>query len=67
MIKVNLTVPSSLLRAGLVPAMADEPGWAVLAPFVPGSDPVAGWSGRLLTPCAAHPRIFDNVWTMTTA
>src|SRR5262249_29585925 len=32
---------SSLVRAGLVPTMVDEPGWWALAPFVPGVDPVA--------------------------
>ncbi|HEV7450916.1 MAG TPA: toll/interleukin-1 receptor domain-containing protein, partial [Pseudonocardiaceae bacterium] len=38
---------SSLVRAGLLPAMADEPGWATLAPFVPGTDPVAALSQEL--------------------
>ena len=32
---------SSLVRAGLVPVMAGEPGWLTLAPIVPGADPVA--------------------------
>ncbi|MGH3810976.1 MAG: TIR domain-containing protein, partial [Pseudonocardiaceae bacterium] len=32
---------SSLVRAGLVPVMAGEPGWWTLAPMVPGADPVA--------------------------
>jgi WD40 repeat protein len=38
---------SSLVRAGLLPAMASEPGWATLAPFVPGADPVAALSQEL--------------------
>jgi hypothetical protein len=38
---------SSLVRAGLLPAMANEPGWATLAPFVPGTDPVAALSQEL--------------------
>jgi len=33
---------SSLVRAGLVPAMAALPGWLVLEPFTPGQDPVGG-------------------------
>ncbi|MGH3754342.1 MAG: TIR domain-containing protein [Pseudonocardiaceae bacterium] len=32
---------SSLVRAGLVPVMAREPGWLTLAPIMPGADPVA--------------------------
>ncbi len=31
---------SSLIRAGLVPVMAEEPGWRTLAPILPGADPV---------------------------
>ncbi|MGH3869676.1 MAG: TIR domain-containing protein [Pseudonocardiaceae bacterium] len=38
---------SSLVRAGLLPAMASEPGWATLAPFAPGTDPVAALSQEL--------------------
>jgi WD40 repeat protein/energy-coupling factor transporter ATP-binding protein EcfA2 len=38
---------SSLVRAGLLPAMANEPGWATLAPFIPGTDPVAALSQAL--------------------
>ncbi len=38
---------SSLVRAGLLPAMAGEQGWATLAPFVPGTDPVAVLSREL--------------------
>ncbi|HET9255398.1 MAG TPA: TIR domain-containing protein, partial [Pseudonocardiaceae bacterium] len=43
---------SSLVRAGLLHAMAGEPGWATLAPFVPGTDPVAALSQELAH--AAH-------------
>jgi WD40 repeat protein len=32
---------SSLVRAGLLPVMASEPGWWTLPPIVPGADPVA--------------------------
>jgi len=32
---------SSLVRAGLLPVMAGEPGWWPLTPIVPGSDPMA--------------------------
>jgi len=38
---------SSLVRAGLLPAMAGEPGWATLAPFTPGTDPIAALSQEL--------------------
>jgi WD40 repeat protein len=31
---------SSLVRAGLLPLMGNEPGWQALGPFVPGSNPV---------------------------
>ncbi len=31
---------SSLVRAGLLPVMADEPGWWTLPPMLPGGDPV---------------------------
>ena len=31
---------SSLVRAGLLPVMAGEPGWRTLAPMLPGADPV---------------------------
>jgi WD40 repeat protein len=33
---------SSLVRAGLVPVMADDPGWGTVAPILPGRDPVGG-------------------------
>ncbi|MGH3815216.1 MAG: toll/interleukin-1 receptor domain-containing protein, partial [Pseudonocardiaceae bacterium] len=32
---------SSLVRAGLLHVMADEPGWWTLEPMLPGADPVA--------------------------
>jgi energy-coupling factor transporter ATP-binding protein EcfA2 len=38
---------SSLVRAGLLPAMANEPGWVTLAPFMPGTDPIAALSQEL--------------------
>jgi energy-coupling factor transporter ATP-binding protein EcfA2 len=38
---------SSLVRAGLLPAMANEPGWTTLTPFTPGTDPVAALSQEL--------------------
>ncbi|MGH3799823.1 MAG: TIR domain-containing protein [Pseudonocardiaceae bacterium] len=31
---------SSLVRAGLLPVMADEPGWRTLPPMLPGADPL---------------------------
>jgi hypothetical protein len=33
---------SSLVRAGLLPVMAREPGWWALPPILPGADPLAG-------------------------
>jgi Novel STAND NTPase 1/TIR domain len=38
---------SSLVRAGLVHVMADEPGWWTLAPMLPGADPVAALAREL--------------------
>ena len=38
---------SSLVRAGLLPVMAFEPGWLTLPPVVPGADPVAALAGEL--------------------
>ena len=32
---------SSLVRAGLLPVLADRPGWRALPPLLPGTDPVA--------------------------
>ncbi len=40
---------SSLLRAGLLPRMAGEPGWWTLRPIVPGTDPVAALARELAT------------------
>lgn len=38
---------SSLVRAGLVPAMAGEPDWWALPPMVPGADPLAALARTL--------------------
>jgi WD40 repeat protein len=38
---------SSLARAGLLHAMADEPGWLTLPPVLPGIDPVAALAREL--------------------
>ncbi|MGH3800152.1 MAG: TIR domain-containing protein, partial [Pseudonocardiaceae bacterium] len=38
---------SSLVRAGLVPIMADEPGWRTLPPILPGASPVAALAREL--------------------
>jgi WD40 repeat protein len=51
---------SSLVRAGLLPVVADEPGWWVLPPLVPGADPV-GALGREL---AAGARPVGLDWTV---
>jgi WD40 repeat protein len=51
---------SSLVRAGLVPMMVDEPGWWTVAPFVPGADPVAALTREL----AAAARQVDLGWTV---
>ncbi|MDQ4033004.1 MAG: TIR domain-containing protein [Actinomycetota bacterium] len=40
---------SSLVRAGLLPVMAGEPGWWTLAPVVPGADPVTALARELAT------------------
>ncbi len=40
---------SSLVRAGLLPVMADEPGWRTLPPILPGADPVAALARELAT------------------
>jgi energy-coupling factor transporter ATP-binding protein EcfA2 len=39
---------SSLVRAGLLPMMAAEPGWRTLAPMLPGTDPVAALARELV-------------------
>ena len=38
---------SSLLRAGLLPLMADEPGWWALSPMLPGTDPFTALAREL--------------------
>ena len=38
---------SSLVRAGLLPVMALEPGWQTLSPLKPGSEPVAALAREL--------------------
>ncbi|HSL06708.1 MAG TPA: toll/interleukin-1 receptor domain-containing protein, partial [Pseudonocardiaceae bacterium] len=38
---------SSLVRAGLLHVMADEPGWWTLPPMLPGADPVAALAREL--------------------
>ncbi|MGH3885365.1 MAG: TIR domain-containing protein [Pseudonocardiaceae bacterium] len=40
---------SSLVRAGLLPVMADEPGWRTLPPILPGADPVGVLARELAT------------------
>ncbi len=51
---------SSLVRAGLVPVMADEPGWRTLPPMLPGADPV----GALARELAAAARRIGLDWTV---
>ncbi|MGH3810151.1 MAG: TIR domain-containing protein, partial [Pseudonocardiaceae bacterium] len=51
---------SSLVRAGLVPVMAGEPGWRVLSPILPGGDPVVALAREL----AAAGRRVDLDWTV---
>jgi energy-coupling factor transporter ATP-binding protein EcfA2 len=51
---------SSLVRAGLVPAMADEDDWWTLTPFLPGSDPMTVLAGEL----AISGRRFGLSWTV---
>ncbi|MGH3976161.1 MAG: hypothetical protein ACRDS9_22970, partial [Pseudonocardiaceae bacterium] len=51
---------SSLVRAGLLPVLAGEPGWRTLAPILPGADPVAALAREL---AAAARRISLN-WTV---
>ncbi|MGH3685380.1 MAG: TIR domain-containing protein [Pseudonocardiaceae bacterium] len=38
---------SSLVRAGLLHVMAEEPGWCTLPPMLPGADPVAALVRKL--------------------
>ncbi|MGH4019303.1 MAG: TIR domain-containing protein [Pseudonocardiaceae bacterium] len=51
---------SSLVRAGLLPVMAGEPGWWTLPPIVPGADPVAALAREL----AAAARRIGLDWTV---
>jgi len=51
---------SSLVRAGLVPVMAGEPGWWTLPPIVPGADPVAALARGLVMAA----REIDLGWTV---
>jgi type II secretory pathway predicted ATPase ExeA len=50
---------SSLVRAGLLPVMADEPGWWCLPPIVPGRQPVQ----TLLREIAGAARDVGLSWT----
>jgi WD40 repeat protein len=50
---------SSLVRAGLAPVMAEEPGWSVLSPILPGGHPVAALAREL----AAAAREVELTWT----
>src|SRR5262249_44933194 len=51
---------SSLVRAGLLPAMANDAGWWGLPPVVPGADPV----GRLARGVAAEAAQLGCGWTL---
>ncbi|MGH3782172.1 MAG: TIR domain-containing protein, partial [Pseudonocardiaceae bacterium] len=51
---------SSLVRAGLVHVMAQEPGWWTLPPILPGADPV----GALARELAGAARRSDVDWTV---
>jgi WD40 repeat protein/energy-coupling factor transporter ATP-binding protein EcfA2 len=51
---------SSLVRAGLLHVMADEPGWLSLPPILPGADPVAALAREL----GAAARRSDLEWTV---
>ena len=52
---------SSLVRAGLLHVMADEPGWLTLPPILPGADPLAALAREL----ALAARRSDLEWTPT--
>jgi energy-coupling factor transporter ATP-binding protein EcfA2 len=54
---------SSLVRAGLVPVVAEEPGWWALPPLVPGADPVAALAREL----AAGAQQLGLGWTVAQA
>ena len=51
---------SSLVRAGLLPVLAGEPGWRALPPLLPGADPV----GVLARELAAVARRVGLAWTI---
>jgi energy-coupling factor transporter ATP-binding protein EcfA2 len=51
---------SSLVRAGLVRVIADEPGWWTLAPILPGAEPVAALAREL----AASAQRLGLGWTV---
>lgn len=51
---------SSLVRAGLVPEMAEEPDWWCLPPLLPGPDPVLALSREL----ARAARLAGLTWTV---
>ena len=51
---------SSLVRAGLLPVTAAEPGWWTLRPIVPGTDPVRALAREL----AAAARRMGLAWTV---
>ena len=51
---------SSLVRAGLVPVMANEPGWWTLDPVLPGADPATA----LVRELAAAARRIGLRWTL---
>ncbi|MGH3821430.1 MAG: toll/interleukin-1 receptor domain-containing protein [Pseudonocardiaceae bacterium] len=51
---------SSLVRAGLLPMLASEPGWLTLPPILPGTDPVAALAREL----AATARRIGLAWTV---
>jgi hypothetical protein len=51
---------SSLIRAGLLPVLASEPGWRTLPPILPGTDPVAALAREL----AAAARRITLDWTV---
>lgn len=51
---------SSLVRAGLVPTMATEPGWWTLPPITPGANPVAALAREL----AAEAHRLGLDWTL---
>ncbi|MGH3824220.1 MAG: toll/interleukin-1 receptor domain-containing protein [Pseudonocardiaceae bacterium] len=51
---------SSLVRAGLLHVMAEEPGWCTLPPILPGTDPMAA----LVRQLAAAAQQVGLVWTV---